>query len=274
MIEKYTSDDYFERLSSLVLEFTQKYRNLFVNEIMKNDQYLKEPQRFFYVIIHKTTCSLEASNLFIRNFDSRRDYHIPLFIILRTILSDILTAEHVNYFSTEKKNCKELIEEVYFDHIDNVIKTCNKSFRHIYQWNENQTAEYISKIKVNSRFYDSNGNPTRNSRPKSLSNLIVEIFSSVENKKSLVHHRRAYELYTIFSKIEHLGEFSFNLLHRGYDEKEQKKLLLDLHDSLTFIIGALVNYKDMWIEIQYNNVEFVGLCEKIEALHPSKINII
>ena len=274
MKDKFTPETYFEELSSLILEFTHNYRTTFVNRIMNSDEYINEPERFFYVIIHKTACSLEASNIFIRNFDSRRDYHIPLFIILRTILSDILTAEHITHCAITEKDCNELIEEIYFDHVDNIIKTCNTSYRHIYQWNENETKKQIGEIKNNSRFYDSNGIAKRKSKSKSLTKIIVDIFSSVKDKKSVSHHARAFDLYGIYSKIEHLGELSFHLIHRGYDDNKQRALWFDLYDSIVFIIGALMSYKDIWKEIQYDKKYFENLREKIELMHPSKINIV
>mgnify|MGYP006949408368 CR=1 FL=1 len=271
MTNKITPEKYFEELSSLILEFTHNYRINIVNEITKENSYMVEPERFFYVIIHKTVCSLEASNIFIRNFDSRRDYHIPLFIILRTMLSDILTAEHITHCAVTEKDCNELIEEIYFDHLDNVIRTCNTSFRHIYQWSETETQHNINLIKSNSRFYDLDGKAKRKSKSKSLTKLIVDIFSSVENKESVTHHRRAFDLYGMYSKIEHLGELSFHLIHRGYDDDKQKTLWFDLYDTIIFIIGALMSYKNLWKELQYDTIYFENLFRKIELMHPDKI---
>jgi hypothetical protein len=267
-----TTEEYFERLSSLVLEFTFNYKTKFINQIISKQRYTKEPEKFFYVVIHKTVCSLEGANIFVRNFDSRKDYHVPLFLILRTILSDILTAEHITHCSETDEHSEELIEEIYFDHMYNVIKSCQKSFRQIYQWSEKETEENINLLKSQSRFYDENGVTTRKSISKSLAKLIVDIYASKKDKESLIFHRRAFDLYGMFSKYEHLGELSFYLFHRSYEDNNQKALQLDLHDSITFIIAALMSYKNVWEDIEHDKEYFKRLQKNIEEMNPKMIN--
>lgn len=267
-----TPEEYFENLSSLILDFSFSYKTKFVDQIIKSESYTKEPEKFFYLVIHKTVCSLEGANIFIRNFDSRRDLHVPLFLIIRTILSDLLTAEHITHCSESDEHCEELIEEIYFDHINNVLNSCQKSFRQIYQWNDEETKKYIALLKSQSRFFDSEGNTSKKPKSKSLAKLIVDIYASKKDKESLILHRRIFDLYGMFSKFEHLGELSSHLFHRSFDNDNQKSLWLDLHDSLIFIIAALMSYKNMWEGIEYDEKYFEELQLKIELMNPKKIN--
>lgn len=268
-----TPENYFEKLSSLILTFTHEYRKNLIDKIIPFEKPIKEPEKFFYVIIHKSVCSLEAANIFVRNFDSRRDYHIPLFLILRTVISDILTAEHITHCSKTDEHAEELIEEIYFDHLHNVIKACNSSYRHLYQWNSNEYETQINSLKKQSRFYDDEGNALKKHKSKSLSKLISEIYSSTQDKDSLTLHRRAYDLYSIYSKFEHLGELSFYLLHRSYDNDKQNTLRLDLYDSINFIISGLMAYKKVWSQIEHDSVHFENLQKQITEMHPKNINI-
>ena len=266
------AESYFNELSSLILTFTTKYRKKVVNEVLETDDYIDEPERFFYTLIHKTACSLEAANIFIRNFESRRDFHPSLFILLRTILSDILVAEYLTHCSKSDEHTSELINGIYIDHIENIIRACNSTYRHIYQWNEKETNSKIDELKINSKFYSSNGDTTIKTVSTSLNSLIVKIWQSDKDKKNLKYHRRIYDLYGIFSKFEHLGELSFHLTHRGYDDTKRETLYFDLYDSIIFITEALITYSKVWEnKINFDLNECISLRTKIEQMHPSII---
>jgi hypothetical protein len=271
-INKLDTESYFKELSSLILTFTTEYRNQVVNKILEKDAYIKEPERFFYTLIHKTACSFEAANIFIRNFDSKRDYHPSLFIILRAILSDILVAEYITHCSESDEHSSELINGIYFDHVENIIRTCNTTLRHIYQWNENETELNINELKANSKFYSLDGKATSKKVSTSLNSLIVKIWQSDKNKKHLIYHRRIYDLYGIYSKFEHLGELSFHLTHRGYDDTKKDTLYFDLYDSIIFIVEALITYAKVWEEIiNFNLTNCNELKQKIEKMNPKII---
>ncbi|WP_452227603.1 hypothetical protein [Lacinutrix sp. MEBiC02404] len=268
-INKLDSESYFKELSSLILTFTTEYGDQVINKILDKDAYIKEPQRFFYTLIHKTSCSLEASNIFIRNFDSKRNYHPSLFIILRAILSDILVAEYITHCSESNAHSNELIDGIYFDHVDNIIRTCNTTFRHIYQWNENETELKKNELKANSKFYSSDGKAKCKKISTSLNSLIVKIWQSNKDKKHLIHHRRIFDLYGIFSKFEHLGELSFHLTHRGYDDTQKDTLYFDLYDSIVFIVEALVTYSKAWEgTLKFDLIKCNKLKQEIEKMHP------
>lgn len=272
MKKKLTAEQYFTELSSLILEFTTEYRIQVVNQVLTKNEYIKEPERFFYTLIHKTACSFEAANVFIRNFDSRREYHPSLFIILRAILSDILVAEYITYCSESDEHANELINGIYFDHIENVIKTCKTTYRNIYQWNEAETNSKINELKSNSRFFTSEGIPTVKGLSTSLNKLIVKIWQSTKDKRVLYYHRRIYGLYGIFSKFEHLGELSFHLTHKGYDDTKKESLYFDLYDSTVFIVVALLSYAKVWKDIVVYDLEyFKKLQKKIENMRPEII---
>ena len=114
--DKFEPEEYFKELSSLIMEFTTNYSHQVIQKILEKEEYITEPKRFYYTLIHKTNCTLDSANIFIRNFDSKRNYHSSLFILFRSILNDIILAEFIIINTENDNEKKELIERIYFDH--------------------------------------------------------------------------------------------------------------------------------------------------------------
>lgn len=270
---EYETEEYFTELSSFILEFTTNYSSQVILKILDSDQYVTEPKRFFYTLIHKANCSLAAANIFVRNFDSKRNFHAPLFILIRSILSDIILAEYV-IITTKHDDVKqkETIERIYFDHIENVLITCEKTLPHIHQWSPEEKQQHIESIKKGSRFFDSDGEPKIKAIPTNPSQLVRKIFANKLNIKSSELLKIAYDQYSVFSKFEHFGELSFDLTHKGYDDSKIEELRYELHFSIRIIIGALKNYSNLWDEdIQIDKDYFNKLHTEITELLPGKI---
>lgn len=263
---------YFEKLSSLVLEFIVEYHKRYLISIIDKNDFEKEPKKFFYTIMHKTICSLEAGNIFIRNFDSKRSFHTPLFVILRSIISDIIIAEYLIRIPKTDDEGNLLIKQIYFDHYDNLIKNCEKTLCNLYRWSEKEKQEIINDLKKNEEFFLPDGTPKVEPFKTSPSHIIRKIVSSRSDEKSLIIIKKAYNLYDTFSKFEHLGSFSFKLTHRGYDDKEQEQLRFDLYDSIIVTIAALINYTKIWDDFSNEDYDFFKDLElKINKMHPGQI---
>jgi hypothetical protein len=272
MTKDLTAQEYFENLYSLVKGFLNDYRQNVVNQIMNSEDYVEEPKRFFYTLLQKTASTIDAASIYIYNFDHKRDCHSALFIILRATISDLLVTEYIFNCSETDDEALVKLERLYFDHIDNVVRLCDSTFRHIYQWNVSETETQKNNLKANSRFYDSDGKPKYERLPTSLNKLIVEMYSKEKDKQVLNYHRRAYDLYNIFSKLEHLGELSFAMVHRGYDDKKQATLWFDLYDAILFIFLSLCAYPSIWEEnLKYDKEHYLAIVNKIKELHPDRI---
>jgi hypothetical protein len=271
--DKFEAEAYFKELSSLIMEFTTNYSQQVIQKILEKEEYITEPKRFYYTLIHKTNCTLDSVNIFIRNFDSKRNYHSSLFILLRSILNDIILAEFIIINTENDVEKKELIERIYFDHIDNVIKTCEKTLRHLHRWNSEQTEKQIKDIKKNSRFFDLKGEPKLKPIASSPNPIIRKIFAKNLKEGNSKLLKIAFDQFSLFSKFEHFGELSFKLTHRGYDDNEQQNLRSELHYSIRIIISALNNYAKLWDEeININPEYFSKLLTEITELLPEKIN--
>ncbi len=247
MPETFEPDIYFEKLSSLIKEFNTNYSKIIIQVILEKDEYLIEPKRFFYTLIHKMNSSLDAANIFVRNFDSKPNYHPALFIILRSVLNDIILAEYIISNTSNDNEKKQLINRIYFDHIDNVIKSCEKTLPILHNWNIAEKEKKINDLKEHKKkYFDKDGKALLKPFPTSPNLIIRKIFADKIKTENSDLLKIAYDLYSVFSKFEHFGELSFDLTHKGYDEDSQEDLRSELHYCIRIVIASLRNYSRVW----------------------------
>ena len=273
-----TREEYYTDFSSAILEFSTTYFTDVVMKIIELDDYLDEPKRFFYTLVHKTITNLEASNLFIRNFEIKSTYNSSLFVLLRASISDIILAEYVLKTGNSDKVSTDLISRIYFDHIENSINSINsikKNARKAYNWTEKETQEKIDEIKESKKqYFDENGIPKLKSLRTSPYSLTNQVFSEASDPLSSKHDlfRRAFDLYSLFSKFEHFGDFTFHLVHRPFYEKLKEPIAYDLYDGVRILCFALKNYIKLWDNIPEGTIQKITkLTTKITSFDPSKI---
>lgn len=244
-------------------------------KIVELEDYVDEPKRFFYTLIHKTVSTLEASNLFVRNFEIKSNYNSSLFILLRSAIADIILAEYVIKRGKTDEERAELIPRIYFDHVDNIINSLKKSACKAYGWNEQEMQDKIQVIKESKKqYFDSDGNPKFKPIPTSPFTLTFKIFSEIPNPLSKEYDllRRSFDLYSQFSKFEHFGDLTFHLVHRAFEEKQKETILYDLYDGVRMICFALANYMNLWDDIPVSTKERIQeLTTEVNQFHPSTI---
>lgn len=253
--------NYFSDISSLILEFTNFYHTKILNAIVNSEDYVDEPKRFIYVICRKTKDVTEALNIYIRNFDNRNHYQISIYILLRSILSDIIVSEYVILFGKNDDERKKIIESIYIDHVDKTYKSIEKTYKKI----NNYSAIEIESIKEEFRkkkpkYFDSDdniaGSPLRTSPEK----LINEIFSKKPQNEEYGLLKLAFHYYDMFSKYEHLGDLSFSLIHRVYDPATKNERWSEIYESINIIMSVLINYTNCW------NDKFIKEREELEFI--------
>lgn len=270
-----SEEEYFKKFSSTILSFTTNYFNSVVLKIVDLEDYVDEPKRFFYTLIHKTVSTLEASNIFIRNFEIKNNYNSSLFILLRSAIADIVLAEYVIKRGETDEERAELIPRIYFDHVDNIIKSLKNSASKAYNWNEQEMQDKIEEIKESKKqYFDSHGNPKFKPISTSPFTLTGKMFSEISNPLSKEYDllRRSFDLYSQFSKFEHFGDLTFYLVHRPFEEKQKETSLFDLYDGVRIICFALANYINLWDDISASTKERVQeLTTEVNQFHPSII---
>lgn len=263
------SEHYFEELSSLILRFIVDYKKIVQEKIYEDNRHINQPEKFFYTIIHKTLISLDASNFFIRNFDSSRDFQIPLCIILRAILNDIILVEGAIIVSKDETEMLINIERIYFDHVENLLNSLQSTEYIVRNWSEEQLQDEIGEFKkVFSKYFDEDGKAKLKSFQTSINPLVKRIFFTSNDKRSLELIKTAYFLYSKFSKLEHFGEFSFLLIHRVYQEEKQSDLQNELYNALRIIISALNNYAKVWDDLDIDFQHLKNLETEIVMMIP------
>ena len=136
-----------EKLSSAVASFTFQYHSLIIGEIQKKELFKGEQDEFFYTIIFKINSALDSLNVLFCNFHNKGHFQPSIFIILRSILNDIILAEYINIQGETEVERAELIKRVKYDHIDRMITNMNKIFKITNNLSNEEVIEEVSSIK-------------------------------------------------------------------------------------------------------------------------------
>lgn len=232
-------EDYFSELSSILLKYVQFYQKNIIAIIIKNKEFTKEPNKFFYSIVFKICSTLESSNIFIRNFNSHPHYQISLSLLIRSIMSDIILTEYVIHKGRDNTKKIEIINQIYYDHHSNILNTTETVYPLVFSWSKEEKELELSKYKqiIDERF------PDNQKKIKSINQIVRELISNSKNSDVI---KRAYKLYDEYSKFEHFGDFTFRLIHRGFEIDQFEILNKRLIDTLNIIISALTNYLNLW----------------------------
>jgi len=245
-------EKYFEELSSRILTFIDSYRKEVFSKIYSHGRFIKEDEKYFYTVILKTINSFEGGNIFIRNFDSSREFQIPLYIIIRAILNDIIISEYIIIRSSNDEEQIELINQLNFDHIKHLLSSIKIESK-ARKWSEEEKQKEIRNIKWEfSKYFKIDGSHNFKPLRTSVDSLVEWIFKNSDDERSHKLIGKAYFLYKDFSKLEHFGELSFPLVHIVYNDSKQHILANELFSSIRIIIAALNNYCHVWEDLEIN----------------------
>jgi len=256
-------DEYFSDLASIILRFNKYYWENVLQKILETKDYSDEPKRFFYTVMHKTHNVLESANLYIHNFNIKKNYQTSLNILLRSILADIIVAEYVLISPKDDDERKILINRIYMDHVD---KTYN-SISRVYAKIEGLSDKEIEKAKEEFRsnrpqYFDDKGNIINKPLKTSVESIIKRIFSEKPQNKHYKLLKMAFDNYDLFSKLEHLGDLSYALTHKVYYSEYVGKGFIKASDSINIAMCALINYCNCWdpiFEDEIKNLKIIQI---------------
>ena len=238
-----------EKASSLIASFTFKYHSLVIREIQKKKLNLGVQDEYIYSIIFKTNSALDSLNLLFCNFSNKNHFQPSIFIILRSILNDIILTEFINNQGRTEGGRIELIKRVKFDHVDRFIRNIDGIFRITNRLTDEEVAKKVKKIKEEfPDYFDGNGDPKVKKLNASPESMVKIIFSQSKKETDLRFLRKAMHFYDIYSKYEHFGHLSSYLIHRPYIEKEIEYSFEDATNTVNMIMSAMVNYTRNWEE--------------------------
>ncbi|MEZ4956491.1 MAG: hypothetical protein R2825_23235 [Saprospiraceae bacterium] len=237
-------------------EFTQK-----LDEIIKAIIYLileipiekvqKEPEHFFYSIIFKTVHTLEAVNLLSYNVLQKPFFLISCGLSMRTVISDLIIAEYLIFKSENSGNPdSELLKQIerqYFDHYQFTKRNIN-----IYETLYGDKKEFLKVKKefneYEKKFLDSDGNIKSYLKKGDSIFRMIKFLASKYDKSNMQRLKIAFECYDIFSKIEHFGEKTMELISQSATQQRSKfsfeTLLYSIKISLNILEILLLVFFD------------------------------
>lgn len=270
-------EQYFSDIASTILKFTNFYHKRILNNIVDSNDYIDEPKRFIYTVIRKTKDVLEAISVYIKYFDTYNHYQISIYILLRSILSDIIFTEYVIIIGKEDIDKEKIIKSIYIDHIDKVYKSIDTNG--VYAKMKNSSPSEIENIKkdfisMKPEYFDENGKIIGKPSP-TLTGIIKTIFSQKPKNKNYKLLETAFHYYDMFSKYEHLGELSFYLVHRVYNSDTTKNRFFEIFQCIDLAFSALINYCNCWDERFKSEIkELMSIQKEFHNMHPNKMSSI
>jgi len=240
-------DKYLTGLTSEIQDFHSRYWKLIINRIYDEQLYVEEPQRFFFTVIHKIISTIDVANILIKNFDTKNHFRISLYILIRSIMADIIVCEYV--LRTEKSNDarQTLIKKIYSDHFNYVLRSIETTYRHLGDWTKEKVEAEKNKVRSsNKEWFHENGNLKYSPLQTSPALLIRKMISQKKSGDDYHLLDRAFNYYDSYSKLEHLGILSIHITHRIYNTDETIKQIKEIFESLLIIVNALINYTGAW----------------------------
>ena len=232
---------FFKEMGSQLLAFSSQYQALLVDKVWMDASKKTEPLHYFYTVSKKTTDVLETASYLVNNFHSKPNLHSSLFILFRSILADLITTEYViRSSSNQESEMLPYIQEVYFDHLDAASAMLLKTAPTVFGWDSDQAKKehnlFISEVR---KEY-----PEWEQRRKSsgIRSIVRKMAASPQIKAEKGFLKESYWLYERFSKLEHFGALSYNMLHRSYSPSQLQTIEQEVINSIGITVSGLMSY--------------------------------
>lgn len=207
----------------------------------KQRNILKNQIEFLYTIIHKQATVGDALANLITNLDNKTHYSNSALILLRTSMLDIICIYFVLDPLENELEQQQRVSKILNDHIWSL-------------YNGEDTEE--KKEEIRSLFPDSFENSILK---KSIQKIATKyMLKNITNNELSKASKNAFMFYQIFSKIEHNGLFTFNIMHKQYDPKEKRNKMM-IYDATLLINKAILISILNWIET--DNKKYIKLLQ-------------
>lgn len=238
--------DKLKSLTCSIGNLTKYISDSVIDKILEKNLNTIEPYKFLYTLLFKTNNGLDTANLLVCNLYSKPHFIDSAFLILRTILSDCIIYDYLLTLSKTDENLITNIKRLYYDHIDFAIKNLS-IYKDAYKKSDKEIEIKKTELKQSkSEYFDNSGNPIFEKLNPLVSKAIKYIVSNRQKEVSIETPLEAFEYYDRFSKYEHLGDLTFAIIHRQFNEQEQNEVLLDIHSSIRIIIRYLKSFMLAW----------------------------
>ena len=206
--------------------------------LMKIDQKSNDqPNAFLYTLAFKTNNGLNTANSLIADILRKPHFCDSLFLILRTLLSDSIT---YFYLMTVSQNDNEdnsiLAENIKKLEADHLRFSYNnlEIYRLLYNDTDKDIGQRKSALRNEFPDYFNPDGGIKKFKNLTVTGMVKEIAKS-NYEPAIYGTVRAFGLYDTFSKLEHLGMLTTQLVTRQFDENNHKQILGEIYQAVHVI---------------------------------------
>jgi len=261
-------NEFFKGLNATLIAFVEGYHASVITPVVDSKRYEHEPDRFYYTVMHKTYATLDSSIPCIASFHNRQHLRIGLFIQLRAILSDVITTEYVTRCGQDDDNKKELIKAIYADHIYHLYDSAGTIFKEVLSATNADVLRLKEKIRNRKPEFFEGENFSISRAGISVKSAVRKMYSQRKAGDNMQFVEQAFNYYDRFSKLEHLGDLSFQLTHELYKPENLKRDYTELYLCLLVILSAMLTLPHHW---NLDTSDIKGLSDAVVAFHPDKL---
>jgi hypothetical protein len=240
--------DSIESLGDNLYTYANNLSSFIDERIYKTKDHDQEPKRFYYLILHKLRNLIDTSSLLIKNMGRKPHFIDSIQLLLRTCLLDAINLIYVFDAESDSKQQLHRINHIMSDHVKSMFNSENE---------EKVKAEIIATYPT---YFD-------DGKIKAIykDNLTARrMISQLYNEDLKPFAQDLADIYAIFSKVEHNGVFSFDLLHKNYLEaghRQSTGIILDSLSNIALVINIALN---TWLEDE--NEQYTKLLSFLEDL--------
>jgi hypothetical protein len=232
---------------SKLIQYYNKIEELtfFVSNILtrkSSDQKAdNQPNAFLFILALKTTNGLRSVNYLIVQAPEHIHLFDSVFILLRTLLSDAITHFYLLAKTIGAPDPDaifiEQIEILEGDHIKYLDKNL-AVYKKLYNDDDIKIGRMQSEIRQQYPKYFKKENQTYKHKSINVGGMVMEV---VESKAPFLISAvtPAYEFYDTFSKLEHLGVLTLQLVTRHYYIEKHKDIFREIYWSIYSILLSL-----------------------------------
>lgn len=252
-------------IQSLIAKYTDITSDIIKN--LDSNEYPRiHPISVRYLFIKRFHYNSLAINGLISNYFKDKNFKLPLFLVLRTCVSDYLYLLYIDRIVRENISEEAIELEIKFLLSDN-IKYLQKDLDDLKKNNEISSEKYkvtmLSIKQMYPEFFDSKSVEPIKSNSKNFSAIAKEL--KQDDRYSL--KSKAYDLYKLYSKFEHIGALTFDLEknYDGYAEVEVNSIVM----SVCWIVDGL----DLLISGMTENQDYLRRFKKLEIVLEKLLSI-
>lgn len=229
-----------KRIGDMVFTFANLVTDILDNDILEGTAYQINPGHFYYTLLHKLRNVLDASSFLIANLDGKPHYTDSAYLLLRTCLLDVSNLYFVVDKSEDKAAEQARIERIMSDHVRAIYNSAK--------------GDEVERTAVREAYPDcfEGDKFKREIMPVNIIITRNEIDSpSLKKEMEFIIH-----YYNIFSKIEHNGTLSFDMLHAPYYPLGKIRATSRIYAAIgTIMKGVIILIRHVWIHQDDKRVE-------------------